>query len=239
MRIYPAIDLKDQACVRLRQGDYDQVTVYEQDPVKVAKRWEAMGAEVLHLVDLDGARDGQRLNEPVVREILKTIKIPVQLGGGIRDTETIRTYLELGVAQVILGTAAVANLQWTKDMLKTYGDRIVVSIDALNGWVATDGWESVSKVKALDYIKELESFGLSRLVYTDIEKDGMLNGPNFKMYQTVSEEASLEVIASGGITTLQDLAKLKALDLYGAIIGKALYAGKLNLEEVLQCSRDV
>ena len=235
MIIYPAIDMKDKSCVRLTQGSYDNVTVYEKDPVKVAKDWQAKGASILHLVDLDGARDGERVNEPVVREILQSIDIPVQLGGGIRDTEGVRTFLDLGVAQVIVGTAALKNKPWIREMLKVYGDRIVVSIDAIKGWIATDGWEDVSEVKALDYIKELQSYGLKRIVYTDIEKDGMLGGPNFGMYLELMEAASIEIIASGGITTMEDVKKLKEMGLYGAIIGKALYNGNLNLEEVLNC----
>ena len=235
MIIYPAIDMKDQSCVRLIQGSYDKMTIYEKDPVKIAKKWENIGAEILHLVDLDGARNGNRVNEPVVREILKNINIPVQLGGGIRDTETVDLFLDLGVSGVIIGTAAIKNPAWIKETIKLYGDRIIVGIDAINGWVATDGWESVSKVKAVEYIKELESYGLNRIVYTDIEKDGMLRGPNFKMYEELIKEVSLEIIASGGITTLEDIQKLKKMNLYGAIIGKALYDGKLTLEEALKC----
>ncbi|MGM0395847.1 MAG: 1-(5-phosphoribosyl)-5-[(5-phosphoribosylamino)methylideneamino]imidazole-4-carboxamide isomerase [Bacillota bacterium] len=235
MIIYPAIDMKDQSCVRLTQGSYDRMTVYEADPVKVAKGWEAKGASILHLVDLDGARNGERVNEPVVKRILKNVHIPVQLGGGIRDTQGVETFLDLGVAQVIIGTAALKNKPWIKEMLKMYGEKIVVSIDAIKGMIATDGWEDVSSTKALVFIKELESFGLKRIVYTDIEKDGMLSGPNFKMYEELLKAVSLEVIASGGITTLEDIKKLKEMGLYGAIIGKALYNGNLKLEEVLNC----
>ena len=235
MKIYPAIDMKDQSCVRLTQGSYEKVTIYEKDPVKVAKNWESIGAKILHLVDLDGARNGNRVNEPIVKEILKNVNIPVQLGGGIRDTEGVSTLLDLGVSQVIIGTAALKNPSWIREIIKIYGNRILVSIDAINGWVATDGWESVSKVKAIDYIKELESYGLNRIVYTDIEKDGMLSGPNFQIYEELLQEVSIEVIASGGITTLDDIKRLKTMGLYGAIVGKALYDGKLDLEEVLKC----
>ena len=235
MIIYPAIDMKNQSCVRLTQGDYEKMTVYETSPVKVAKNWESKGAEILHLVDLDGARNGERVNEPVVREILKNVGIPLQIGGGIRDTNGVKTFLDLGVSQVIIGTAALKNPSWIREIIETFGKSIVVSIDAINGFIATDGWESVSKVKALDYIKELESYGLNRIVYTDIQKDGMLSGPNFQMYEELLQSVSLEVIASGGITTLDDIKKLKAMGLYGAIIGKALYDGALDLEEVLKC----
>jgi phosphoribosylformimino-5-aminoimidazole carboxamide ribotide isomerase len=235
MIIYPAIDMKDQLCVRLTQGSYDRMTIYESDPVKVAKSWESKGAGILHLVDLDGARNGVRINEPVVRRILESVNIPVQLGGGIRDTEGVKSSLDLGVAQVIIGTAALKNKPWIKKMIEDYQDRIVVSIDAIKGLIATDGWEAVSGIKAIDYIKELESFGLRRIVYTDIEKDGMLSGPNFQMYTDLQKTVSLEIIASGGITTIDDIKKLKEMGLYGAIIGKALYNGDLDLEEVLNC----
>lgn len=235
MIIYPAIDMKDQNCVRLTQGSYDRMIVYESDPVKVAKKWEAKGAVILHLVDLDGARNGERINEPVVRRILDNVNIPVQLGGGIRDTHGVEFFLDMGVAQVIIGTAAIKNKPWIKRMIEEYGERIIVSIDAIRGLVATDGWEAVSKTKAVDYIKELESYGLRRIVYTDIEKDGMLNGPNFQMYKEIKQAASVEIIASGGISTLDDVKKLKTMGLYGAIIGKALYNGDLDLEEVLKC----
>ncbi|OLS03187.1 1-(5-phosphoribosyl)-5-[(5-phosphoribosylamino)methylideneamino]imidazole-4-carboxamide isomerase [Tissierella creatinophila] len=235
MVIYPAIDMKDNSCVRLTQGVYEKMTVYEKDPVKVAKRWETMGAEILHLVDLDGAKNGIRVNEPVVKEILKNINIPVQLGGGIRDTQGVKTLLDLGVSQVIIGTVALKNPAWIKEMIQTYGKKIIVSIDAINGLIATDGWQEVSDVKALDYIKQLKSYGLNRIVYTDIEKDGMLIGPNFKIYEELAQNVDIEVIASGGVTTLEDIKKLKVMGLYGAIVGKALYDGKLDLEEVLKC----
>lgn len=235
MIIYPAIDMKDSSCVRLTQGAYDKMTVYEKDPVKVAKRWESMGAEILHLVDLDGAKNGNRVNQPVVEEILKGINIPIQLGGGIRDTEGVKTLLELGVSQVIIGTVALENPAWIQGIIEEYGNRIIVSIDALNGFIATNGWQSISDVKAIDFIKELKSYGLSRIVYTDIEKDGMLIGPNFKIYEELAKDVSIEIIASGGVTTLNDIKRLKSMNLYGAIIGKAIYDGKLNLEEVLKC----
>lgn len=235
MVIYPAIDIKDKSCVRLTQGDYDKITVYEKDPVKVAKRWEQIGAKILHLVDLDGAKNGNRLNQSVVKEIIGNINIPIQLGGGIRDEEGIKTLLDLGVSQVIIGTVAVKNPVWVKEMIGKYGDRIIVSIDALKGMIATDGWQEVSDVKAIDFIKELKSYGLSRIVYTDIEKDGMLIGPNFKIYEELANNVEIEVIASGGVTTLEDIKRLKAMDLYGAIVGKALYTGELDLEEVLKC----
>lgn len=235
MIIYPAIDLKDKSCVRLTQGAYNKMTVYEKDPVKVAKRWEDMGAEILHIVDLDGAKNGDRVNQSVVKEIVENIDIPIELGGGIRDTEGVETLLDLGVSQVIIGTVAVQNPAWVKEMIEKHGDRIIVSIDALNGLLATNGWQEVSDVKAIDFIKKLKSYGLRRIVYTDIEKDGMLIGPNFDIYEELAKEVDIEVIASGGVTTLEDIKRLKSMNMYGAIVGKALYDGKLDLEEVLKC----
>lgn len=235
MVIYPAIDMKDQSCVRLTQGSYEKMTIYEKDPVKVARRWENKGAEILHLVDLDGAKNGNRINQAVVKEIIRNISIPVQLGGGIRNTEGVKTFLDLGVSQVIIGTQALKDPSWIKEMIYKYGNRIIVSIDALNGFIATNGWQSITDVKAIDFIKKMKSYGLSRIVYTDIEKDGMLIGPNFLIYEELAEKVSIEVIASGGITTLDDIKRLKSMKIYGAIIGKALYDGKLDLEEVLKC----
>lgn len=234
MIIYPAIDIKDKSCVRLRQGSYDDVTVYERDPVKVAKTWESMGAEILHIVDLDGARDGIRINEDVIRKIIESVDIPVQVGGGIRDTAGVETYLNIGASHVIIGTAAIKNPPWLREMIDSYGDKIIVSIDARDGWIATDGWESISKKKASDYIKEIKAYGLQRIVYTDIAKDGMLLGPNFKIYEELKDRVDIEVIASGGVTSIDDIRRLRELGLYGAIIGKALYDGKLDLREVLR-----
>ena len=235
MIIYPAIDLKNGQCVRLTKGDYDRMTVYEADPVKVARRWEAEGAQVLHLVDLDGARGGERVNEPVVRRILEAVSIPVQLGGGIRDTAAVETFLQVGVDRVIIGTAALTNPDWIRDMFRQYGQRIIVSIDAVGGLVAVDGWETVSRIRAVDLVRELEGAGLRRVVYTDIEKDGMLAGPNFAMYEELQKLSTVEIIASGGITTLSDVRRLREMELYGAIIGKSLYNGNLTLKEVLSC----
>lgn len=234
MIIYPAIDIKDKSCVRLRQGSYDDVTVYERDPVKVAKTWESMGAEILHIVDLDGARDGIRINEDVIRRIIENVDIPVQVGGGIRDTAGVEIYLNIGASHVIIGTAAIKNPPWLREMIDSYGDKIIVSIDARDGWIATDGWESISKKKASDYIKELKAYGLQRIVYTDIAKDGMLLGPNFKIYEELKDRVDIEVIASGGVISIDDIRRLRELGLYGAIIGKALYDGKLDLREVLR-----
>ena len=234
MIIYPAIDIKDKSCVRLRQGSYDDVTVYERDPVKVAKTWESMGAEILHIVDLDGARDGIRINEDVIRRIIENVDIPVQVGGGIRDTAGVEIYLNIGASHVIIGTAAIKNPPWLREMIDSYGDKIIVSIDARDGWIATDGWESISKKKASDYIKEIKAYGLQRIVYTDIAKDGMLLGPNFKIYEELKDRVDIEVIASGGVTSIDDIRRLRELGLYGAIIGKALYDGKLDLREVLR-----
>lgn len=234
MVIYPAIDIKDKSCVRLVQGSFDDVTIYEKNPVKVAKKWEELGAKILHLVDLDGARDGDRINESVIKDIVDNVKIPLQIGGGIRNSESMESYLNMGVSQVIVGTAAVEKPQWIREMIKKYGEKIVVSIDAKNGFIATEGWESFSDRTALEYIEELKSYGLKRIVYTDIEKDGMLAGPNFKIYEDLQNRLDIEIIASGGVTTMEDIERLRSMNIYGAIIGKALYEEKLDLQEVLR-----
>lgn len=235
MIIYPAIDLKDGDCVRLQQGQYDRVTVYDRDPVQVAQRLEKLGAQALHLVDLDGAKEGRTVNQRVIQDIVSNISIPVQLGGGIRESRTVASYLEMGVSQVILGTSALEDRRLLQDLLQAYGPRIIVAVDVRDNYVAAEGWKTTSGVKAVDYIKELEPLGLTRVVYTDIAKDGMLQGPNFSIYEQLLPQVGLEIIASGGITSLSDISKLRGMGLYGAIIGKALYDGKLSLEECLQC----
>ncbi|MBN2259483.1 MAG: 1-(5-phosphoribosyl)-5-[(5-phosphoribosylamino)methylideneamino]imidazole-4-carboxamide isomerase [Clostridiales bacterium] len=235
MIIFPAIDIKDKKCVRLTQGDYTEQTIYSDDPIEVALKWESEGATFLHLVDLDGARDGFIKNSDVIAEIIKAVNIPVQLGGGIRETETAIELLELGVDRVIIGTAAVKNIKWLREMLKRYGSKIVVSIDAKDGLIAMDGWETISEIESIGFIKKLKEYGVKTIVYTDIAKDGMLGGPNFQMYEELMKEVDIDIIASGGITSVSDLKRLKDMGVYGAIIGKALYDGKITVEEAMSC----
>lgn len=233
MILFPAIDIRDGKCVRLIQGDYGKQQTFG-DPVEMAKKWEEAGAEFLHIVDLDGALVGETKNLSAIQLILETIHIPIQLGGGIRSLEKVERLMEMGVSRVILGSAALRDEQFLDEALETYGSAIAVSIDAKNGFVATDGWTKTSEVEALAFAKKLEEKGCQTIVYTDIAKDGMLSGPNFSELEKINWETTMDVIASGGVSSLEDLRKLKALNMYGAIIGKAIYTGKINLEQALK-----
>ncbi|OZM56994.1 1-(5-phosphoribosyl)-5-[(5-phosphoribosylamino)methylideneamino]imidazole-4-carboxamide isomerase [Lottiidibacillus patelloidae] len=236
MIIFPAIDIKDNECVRLTQGDYRQKIVYSNQPEEVAVRWEKEGAPFLHLVDLDGAKDGYLYNKSTIEKIVKSVSIPVQLGGGIRDEATASELLALGINRVILGTVAVENLSLVKQLVEKYGaEKIVVSIDATNGKVATRGWKNISEVDALTLCQTLEEVGITTIVYTDILRDGMLQGPNLEIYKELAEKTNLQVIASGGIGSLKDIKELASIGLYGTIVGKALYEEKVDLKEVLSC----
>ncbi|HLQ94842.1 MAG TPA: 1-(5-phosphoribosyl)-5-[(5-phosphoribosylamino)methylideneamino]imidazole-4-carboxamide isomerase [Pseudogracilibacillus sp.] len=236
MIIFPAIDILDGQCVRLIQGDYNQEKVYSDAPAEMAKEWEEKGASYIHIVDLNGAKTGDSINKNVINHIAQSTTIPVQVGGGIRSLETIQGYLENGVSRVIIGTAAITDREFLKEAIQQYGDRIVVSLDARDGFIATDGWTDTSDTKALDLVQELESLGLQTIVYTDIAKDGMLEGPNIIEQREIHQATTMQVIASGGITTTADIQALAEEKLYGAIIGKALYDGKLSLESVLEAS---
>lgn len=238
MILYPAIDIKSGQCVRLVQGDFQQEKIYGENPVEMAKQWKEAGSTVLHVVDLDGARDGKSSNGAVIAEIVAETGLEVQVGGGIRTLEIIEYWLGLGVQRVILGTAAVENPYLVEKAIQLAGNRIVVSVDVKNQKVATNGWEKTSEVDALAFCQQLEASGVETIVYTDITKDGMLTGPNIEAYQTLTAKTSLQVIASGGVSSLEDLQALKKLNLYGAITGKALYEGKFRLEEALQCLQE-
>jgi len=231
--LFPAIDVRNGNCVRLVQGDYDKETIYGDSPTDMGLEWERKGAEYIHLIDLDGAKTGRSINREAIQAVAKAVNIPVQVGGGIRSMEIIDEHIENGVSRVIIGTAAIQNPQFVKEAIDKYGEKIAVSIDARNGYVATDGWTETSEVRALDLLKDLEAVGLQTVVYTDIFTDGMLQGPNFKELKEINEQASIDVIASGGVTTAEDVNKLREMNMYGAIIGKALYDGNLKLEDVL------
>lgn len=234
MIIFPAIDILDGKCVRLIQGDYNQERVYSDSPVAMAKEWEEKGAEYIHIVDLNGAKTGQSINKDIIQEIATTVSIPIQVGGGIRSLDTIKEYIEAGVSRVIIGTAAINDQEFLQAAIEQYREKVAVSIDARNGYVATDGWTDTSDVLALDLVKKLEEISVKTIVYTDIAKDGMLQGPNLSEQQTINEATKIEVIASGGVTTKEDVENLEALNIYGAIIGKALYDGKLEFESLME-----
>lgn len=234
MIIFPAIDILKGKCVRLIQGDYDKEIVYGDSPVDMAKQWEAKGAEFIHIVDLDGARSGKSINEQIIIDIAQAVDVPIQVGGGIRSMETVKTYLDSGVNRVIVGTAAIEDEAFLKEAVESYAERIVVSLDAKDGYVATEGWTDTSDVRALDIVKDLEKLGVKTIVYTDIAKDGMLQGPNLEEQEAINEATSIDVIASGGVTTREDVDNLKKLNMYGAIVGKALYDGKITFEELIK-----
>lgn len=234
MILFPAIDIKDNKCVRLKQGKFDNVNVYSDDPVEMAKKWESLGASYLHVVDLDGAKNEGFQNRKSIEKIANLIKIPMQTGGGIRNAERIKNLIDIGVNRVIVGTMAIENQNLLTELTKIYKEKIAVSIDAYKGKVAVRGWQSVGDTDSVDICKFLEKIGIKTIVYTDISKDGMLNGPNFDIYDELSYKTSLDIIASGGVTTISDIEKLNEMKMYGAIVGKALYDNKLDFKEALR-----
>jgi len=238
--IIPAIDLKDGKCVRLEQGLMDRDTVFSDNPGEQARKWEAQGAELLHIVDLDGAFAGEPKNRGAIEAILKSIEIPTQLGGGIRDIGTIEAYLELGIGRVIIGTAAQRNPEFVKEACKLFPDRVVVGIDAKNGMVAVQGWGEVTDVTAVELAEKFEGFGVSAIVYTDISRDGMLQGPNIEATKALAEAISIPVIASGGLSSIKDIEKLLVIEssgVTGVITGKAIYTGAINLAEAIKITK--
>lgn len=233
MQIYPAIDIKNGQCVRLRQGRFDDVTVYGDDPIKVAEKFVKSGATYLHIVDLDGARNGMSYNQEIIKEIVERFDVPVQTGGGVRSMRDIENRISLGVSRVILGTVAVKNPELVQEAVKVYGDKIGVGIDAVNGWVAIHGWEEISQVTAVDLCRRIKDYGVKTIVYTDISKDGMMVGPNVEATKEIIKMTGINIIASGGISTMMDLENLDNIGAHGIIIGKALYQGALKLSDVI------
>lgn len=238
MKLLPAIDLLDNRCVRLTQGDFERVTVYKDAPEEIAAMFESMGADMLHLVDLDGARTGNSINRISIEKIRNRVRIPIEVGGGIRTLEQAEAWLSLGVDRIILGTVAIESLTLLETLVKTYKDRIVVSIDADQGIVKTRGWKISTGILACDLMKTLEDVGVKTVIYTDIQKDGMLEGPNFPIYESLVQKTTIKIIASGGIASIDDLVKLKKIGLEGAIVGKAYYEGKIDLKEAIRCLQD-
>lgn len=232
MIIFPAIDLKDGKAVRLSKGDFNKVDIFSNNPWEVAKEFEKKGAEWIHMVDLDGAKDGKNKNLDVIKKIRETVDIKLQLGGGIRTVETAELLLDLGIDRIILGTAAIENPELLKTLVNKYGEKIAVSVDEKNGKAATKGWVEESNMDAFELCETLKKIGVKTIIYTDISKDGMMAGPNFKAYEKINR-LGVDVIASGGVSTTKDVDILKKENIYGAIIGKALYLGNIKLEEVL------
>lgn len=234
MQIWPAIDLRGGKCVRLRQGDYSRETVYGEDPAAMARQWVAEGAECLHLVDLDGARDGAAANLEAIRAILAAVNVPCELGGGIRDEAAIQRLLDLGVSRLVLGTKALKEPDWFRQMVRRYPGQLALGIDAKNGMVATDGWLETSSTSAVALAQQFDGEPLASIIYTDIAKDGMLAGPNLPAMQEMNDAVEVDVIASGGVTTAKDVRQLAELKMAGCIIGRALYEGSLTLPDALR-----
>lgn len=235
--IYPAIDMRGGKCVRLLQGDYTKETVYGDSPFEMARLFAEQGAQWIHMVDLDGAKEGKRVNDRFVLEVVQNLNVNVQIGGGIRTEEDVAYYLENGVTRVILGSAAISNPAFVKNMLLTYGERIAIGIDAKNGFVATEGWLNTSNVKATELGKELAEAGAETFIFTDIATDGMLSGPNVKAAIEMAQATGKGVIASGGVSSLADVQTLAAHvadGVAGAIVGKALYTNQFTLAEALK-----
>ncbi|MNI05435.1 1-(5-phosphoribosyl)-5-[(5-phosphoribosylamino)methylideneamino] imidazole-4-carboxamide isomerase [compost metagenome] len=237
--VYPAVDIRDGKCVRLVQGDYNRETVYNDNPVEVAQAWEAQGGEWIHLVDLDGAKAGYPVNDKLISKIAASVKVPVQVGGGLRTEQDVDLLLSLGVSRVILGTAAIENRQFVYKLLAKHGEKVAIGIDARDGYVATRGWLETSQVKAEDLAVQLAEHGAKTFIFTDISRDGMMSGPNTQAIVQLAKVSGQTVIASGGVSKIEDLNRLAQQaghGVGGAIVGKALYTGSIKLEEALKLS---
>lgn len=236
MEIWPAIDLRGGKCVRLQQGDYQRETVFGDDPAEMARRWVSEGARCLHLVDLDGARDGSFVNRDAVSAILAAVDVPCELGGGIRDETTIRWLFDAGMARLVIGTRAVKDPGWVRKVCRMFPHRLVIGIDARDGQVATDGWLEVSRTSAVTLARELCREPIAAIVYTDIARDGMLAGPNFTAMAEMKRSVDVPVVASGGVSCRDDVVQLARIGMDGCIIGRALYEGTLRLVDALEAA---
>ena len=237
MQIFPAVDLYDKKAVRLYKGDYDKMTVYSDDPFAVARDFEKKGAKFVHLVDLEGAKFGTTPNIDVVRAIAQGTSLFTEIGGGIRSMETVNTYFEAGVDRVILGTAAVTDESFLYEAVKTYGDKIAVGVDIKDGKVAIKGWIEKSELDAFDFCEKLQKIGVKTIICTDISKDGAMKGANHDLYRELSEKFEMQIVASGGVSSMSDVRRLRTLNIYGAIIGKAYYTGAIDLREAIEVAK--
>jgi phosphoribosylformimino-5-aminoimidazole carboxamide ribotide isomerase len=237
MKIFPAIDLYDGKAVRLLKGDYDKMTVYSDNPIEIARDFESKGAGFIHMVDLEGAKDGTTPNLETVKKIANETGLFTEIGGGIRSMETIEKYLENGVDRVILGTAAVENPEFLKLAIAKYGERIAVGVDIKDGFVAIKGWLEKSQYSGIEFCEMMQNIGVKTLICTDISKDGAMQGTNQELYKELSKRFDIDIVASGGVSSIDDIKALRKLDLYGAIIGKAYYIGAIKLEEALEAAK--
>jgi len=238
--VIPAVDLKDGKCVRLSQGRMDQESVYSENPVQMAKHWESKGATRLHVVDLNGAVTGKPFHRSLIEEITKALKIPIEVGGGIRDLEAIENYLSSGVQWIILGTAALSNRRLVEEACRRFPGKVILGIDAKGGRVAIQGWNEIVSVEAIDLAKQFEGAGLSAIIFTDVERDGMGTGLNWEETKALARATSIPVIASGGVSKIEEIERLKKLEpdgIIGVIVGRALYTGKIDLEEAIRLAK--
>lgn len=237
MKLFPAIDLFDGKAVRLYKGDYNNMTVYSENPIEIARDFETQGAEFIHIVDLEGAKDGTTPNLNIVKQIANETSLFTEIGGGIRSIETVKAYLENGVDRVILGTAAVKDPDFLKTAIELFGDRIAVGVDIKDGFVAIKGWTEKSEYTCDEFCQKTQSLGVKTLICTDISKDGAMQGTNRELYRELSKKFKIDITASGGVSTIDDIRALRKLDLYGAIIGKAYYIGAIDLKEALEAAK--
>lgn len=236
MLIFPAIDLYEGKAVRLLRGDYNQMTVYSDNPIEMVRDFEAQGASCLHVVDLEGAKSGTTPNLDLIRSLKAQTSLFTEVGGGIRNMETVKKYIDAGVDRVILGTAAVKDPAFAEEAARTYGVKIAVGVDIKDGQVAIHGWTETSGLDAFDFCKKMQAMGIQTLICTDISKDGAMQGTNHELYKRLSEELDLQIVASGGVSSMEDVKKLAALNLYGAIIGKAYYTGAIVIEDAVKAA---
>ncbi len=237
MKLFPAIDLYDGKAVRLYKGDYDQMTVYSENPIAIARDLERCGAKFIHIVDLEGARDGTTPNLNIVKQIAEETSLFCEIGGGIRNMQTIDSYITSGVDRVILGTAAVNDMEFLKEAIAKYGEKIAVGVDIKDGYVAIKGWTEKSAYSCFDFCEIMQKLGVKTLICTDISKDGAMKGTNRELYKALSEKFSIDITASGGVSSIEDIKALRAMNLYGAIIGKAYYIGAIDLKEALEVAK--
>ena len=237
MHIFPAIDLYDKKAVRLLKGDYAQMTVYSETPMEIARDFEAAGAKFIHMVDLEGARDGSTPNLSVVADVAQNTSLLVEIGGGIRDMETVETYLTAGVSRVILGTAAVNDEAFLRAAVEKHGEKIAVGADVKDGYIAIKGWLEQSAFTLEDFLSKMQALGVKTVICTDISKDGAMKGTNRELYRQLSEKFSMDIVASGGVSTMEDIRALSEMNLYGAIIGKAYYTGAIDLKEAIEVAQ--
>ena len=237
MNIFPAIDLYNKKAVRLYKGNYDEMTVYSDNPIEIAYDFEKNGAKFIHMVDLEGAKNGTTPNIEIVKEVATKTSLFVEIGGGIRNLETVEKYLNAGVSRVILGTAAVTDEDFLKEAISKYGDKIAVGADVKDGYIAIKGWIEKSQYSLDEFLSKMQKLGVKAIICTDISKDGAMRGTNLELYKELSEKYSLDIVASGGVSTIDDIKALKKMNLYGAIIGKAYYTGAIDLKEAIEVAK--